>query len=415
MNRFSIKRQSTWFFRIPGDPLEITTHQLDWGTSRDLDRLTSRRCQLIGERLDRGAWYLCPKFTVYSPTPSAEFFHAAREARSYWLMQTRQVMGKGDPRREKRKADRQGRRAAYLELLQAASDQLNSQRSAETIRLSNLPHDQRPEVILGGMMAKALAFTGIVFIDGQPLAPHEWHRLADQMIGSEPAPSPAITTIHRHCDLDTLKATGDPTSLAAIARAELQARLNRAPTAAIYVTPQLTLAAPGPSPEFFRQARDRESRWYGLTNRLLGNARRKALSHATDPATRTLVYSGTLVVNGEFFLAGLWPDRPISTSRLKWTPFLAPTVPPEFLGLTPFPAPEESNSTFSTAGPGTDRTTVPQENPNVKFYPESPQVRTFDTAIQHRRRPGSALTMPITTEQPGVSPGMRRVNRCLPR
>src|SRR5690349_8475355 len=83
-----VVRQTIRVRRIPGESVELTTHRLDWGTSRELGDLTAARCLLLGRRLERGAWFLCPKFTVYSATPSADFFRAAREARSHWLMQT---------------------------------------------------------------------------------------------------------------------------------------------------------------------------------------------------------------------------------------------------------------------------------------------------------------------------------------
>lgn len=172
--------------RIPGESVELTTHRLDWGTSRELGDLTEGRCLLLGRRLERGAWFLCPKYTVYAATPSADFFLDAREARSHWLMQVREAMGKGDPQREKRKAERQGRRAAYLELLTPAVDGDPPGRPPEAINLSDLPHDQRVAVFLNGMLAKELAFTGVVMIDGRPVTSFTWNRMADELLGPEP-------------------------------------------------------------------------------------------------------------------------------------------------------------------------------------------------------------------------------------
>lgn len=189
----NVVRQTIRVFGIPGESVEFTTHRLDWGFSREFGDLTLGRCLRLGRRLERGAWFLCPKFTVYSATPSADFFRSARVARSHWLMQTRRVMGKGDPQREKRKAERRGRRAAYLELMPPAVDGDRPGRPPESINLSDLPREQRVAVFLGGMLAKELAFTGVMMIDGRPVIPCIWNRMADDLLGPEPGRRPTVT------------------------------------------------------------------------------------------------------------------------------------------------------------------------------------------------------------------------------
>jgi hypothetical protein len=183
-----VVRQTIRVSTIPGESIEFTTHRLDWGTSRDLGELSAERCLHLGQRLQRGAWFVCPKFTVYSATPSADFFKAARGARSQWLMQVRRVMGQGDPRREKRKTERRGRRAAYLDLQGLVANGRPPERPPEAISLSDLPEDQRAAVFVGGILAKEFAFTGVMFIDGNHVLPWTWNRLADGLLGPEPTP-----------------------------------------------------------------------------------------------------------------------------------------------------------------------------------------------------------------------------------
>ena len=330
-----VVRQTIRVFTIPGESIEITTHRLDWGTSRDLGELSAERCFHLGQRLQRGAWFVCPKFTVYSATPSADFFKAAREARSHWLMQVRRVMGKGDPRREKRKVERRGRRAAYLDLQAPVVNGRPPERPPEAISLSDLPENQRSAVFVGGMLAKEFAFTGVMFIDGNHILPWTWNQMADDLL--PPRPSPHFTVTRRRVNLEAFKTTGDPEPLEQMAREVLQAYMESSPTHAAFVTPDRTVSAPVASPAFFREGERQKTAWCTLLNRVLGCGNVRRAIRAVDDQTVTLVYRGTLVINGEFYLPGLWPNGPTNPGRLKRTPFQAPTVPPAFLGLNPSP------------------------------------------------------------------------------
>lgn len=54
---------------------------------------------------------------------------------------------------------------------------------------------------------------------------------------------------------------------------------------------------------------------------------------AADVPTVSLVFSGTLVVDGQLYLPQCWPTHAPKPGRLKKTPYQAPAVPPSFLGL----------------------------------------------------------------------------------
>jgi len=328
-----VVRQTNWIFRIPAESVEITSHRLDWGASRDLGELTAQRCLLLGDRLRRGAWFLCPRFTVYSPTKSADFFRAAREARSHWLMQARRVMGKGDLRREKHKAERLGRRAAYLDLAQPVVEGGPHEIPPEVVNLSDLPRDQREAVFLGGMLGKEMALTGIMFIDGDHILPWTWNRMADELLRTEAETAP-ITT-HRRIDLTTLKATGDAEFLKRLSRDALQSHLDEHPRHAAYISPSRTVRAASASSDFFREVDRQKGAWCTYLNRELGSGFVRRAIRAADDETIALVYRGTLVVDGLLYLPGCWHNWATKPRRLTKTPFQAPTVPPAFLGLNP--------------------------------------------------------------------------------
>ena len=165
------------------DPFQFvatTRHDLDWATSDELQQGTEARIQMLGNLILKGAWFLNPRFTVHSSAPSAEFFRAARHARSEWL---KEVRGSISLRRESRSVVAKARRIALADLDLAGT---------EPPPLSPPPAWATPQESLEarqfGHIAKQLAFTGIMFIEGEHVLPRTWNALADQFFGPERLP-----------------------------------------------------------------------------------------------------------------------------------------------------------------------------------------------------------------------------------
>ena len=149
-----------------------------------------------------------------------------------------------------------------------------------------------------------------------------------------------ITVLHRPIDLAAFKATGDPGPLEQTAREALQSHLIANPSHAAYVCPSRTVSATSATPAFYAAARRSQAEWCILLNRTLGCGNVRRARRAAGESTVALAYGGTLVVDGRLHLPGCWPIDHPPRSRLKRTPFQAPTVPPGFLGLE---APEGAN------------------------------------------------------------------------
>lgn len=165
----------------PDQPVTVRHHRVDWEAD-DLAEITARRAMDLGPRLQQGCWYLTPRYTASSPTPTAEFFAKIRELRSTWLRTCRQIQGPSGQRLLGRQAVREGRLGAGLEIATAP----HPHRRRETILLRDLPADQRRDVVEAGQVARQLAFSGIMFIDGEHVPPRTWNQTADELLGPEP-------------------------------------------------------------------------------------------------------------------------------------------------------------------------------------------------------------------------------------
>jgi len=311
-------------------PVSVRRHRVDWECA-DLAEVTAQRAMSLGSKLANGCWFLNPRFTVSSPAPTAEFFRTVLSLRSSWLRTCRQVLGNYGQRRLSRQAERQGRQGAILAINPDAAEKDRSHRPPQSVPLSDLPDDQRREVIEAGQIAKGLGFAGVLFIEGDSIPPRTWQARADELLNAEP--NVLVNTTRRRVDLAAFKSTGDPEPLRTISRLALQEHLERQPSHAAYVSPQVTVSAPSATPAFYAEAKRRQAQWCILLNRTLGCGNLRRARRASDTATISLAYSGTLVVDGQIYLPQCWPTHSPKPSLLRKTPCQSPTVPPTFLGL----------------------------------------------------------------------------------
>lgn len=335
-------------------PVTVRRHHVDWEASDlDLTELTARRALSLGPKLQQGCWYLCPRFTVSCPAPTAAFFRTVLELRSSWLRTCRQVQGNYGQRQQARQAERQGRLGAHLSIDPDAAAGLPCRQRPKFVPPPARPGGQRRGIIEAGQIAKQLGFGGIMFIDGNPIPPQTWQAQADRLLRrSKDAP---ITTTRRHVDLAAFKTSGDPEPLKQTAREALQAHLDASESHAAFVTPMTTISASTATPAFYEAAQQAQARWCILLNRTLGCGNVRRLRRASDPATLCLAFFGTLLVDGRAYLPQCWPIHAPKLGRLKRTPFGSPTVPPEFLGLSlpnTKPGPEGGDGGVNRPGSG---------------------------------------------------------------
>jgi len=313
-------------------PVRVQRHKVDWEASDlDLAEITAQRAVNLAPQIATGCWFLNPRDTVSSPTPTAEFFRTVLKLRSTWPRTCREVQGTSGQRHLAHQVVRKVRLGAIMPIDPIAVPGLPSHLSSRSVLVADLPDDQRREVVEAGQFAKTLAYSGILFIDGNPVPPRTWQARADKLL-NQGADVP-VTITRRRLDLAAFKGTGDPEPLRTISRAALQEHLDRQPPHAAYVSPKVTISAPSATHAFYNAVRTCQAEWCTFLNRTLGCGNVRRARRATDEATVSLVYSGTLLVDGQVYLPGLWPNQPLKKVRLKWSPSGSPTVPPEFLGL----------------------------------------------------------------------------------
>ena len=320
----------------PDQPVTVRRHRIDWEASDlDLAEVTAQRAMSLGPKLARDCWYLNARYTVFSPTPSAAFFRTVRDRRSAWLHACRQTLSNYGQRQEARKLRRQGQLDALIELHPTTAGEGECSTPPEIIPWSMLTEAERQELIENGRLAKQLGFSGVLFSNGELIAPRTWQKLADELLS--PTADAPVTITRRKLHLAALKAAGDVELLRSISRSALQQHLDRYPSHAAYVNPLATVSASAATPAFYVAAKRTQAEWCTLLNRALGCGNVRRAIRASDDATIALVYRGTLVVDGQLYLPGLWPNQPPNPGRLKRTPLQAPTVPPAYLSLTPHP------------------------------------------------------------------------------
>ena len=320
----------------PVQPVTVRRHRVDWEASDfDLAKVTAQRAMSLGPQLARDCWYLNARYTVFSPTPSAAFLRTVLERRSAWLHACRQILSTYGQRQEARKLRRQGQLDALIELHPTTAGEGECKTPPKIIPWSMLTEAERQELIENGRLAKQLGFSGVLFSNGELVAPRTWQKLADELLS--PTADAPVTITRRKLHLAGLRATGDVELLKSISRSALQQHLDRQSSHAAYVNPLATVSAPAATPAFYVAAKRAQAEWYTLLNRALGCGNVRRLSRASDLATVCLALSGTLLVDGQIYLPGLWPTHAPKPGHLKRTPFQASTVPPAYLGLNPSP------------------------------------------------------------------------------
>ena len=313
-------------------PVRVKRHRVDWEASDlDLAGITAQRAATLAPRIATGCWYLNPRYTVSSSAPLAEFFRTVLNLRATWLRTCREVQGTSGQRHLARQVESNGRLAATLPIDPFTSLGISSHGSPHSVLIGDLPDDQRREVVEAGQIAKMLAYSGIMFIDGNPIPPRTWQARANELL--KPNPSVLVTITRRRLDLTVFKATGNFEPFKSISRTALQEHWDRQPSYAAFVCPQVTVSAPSATPAFYDAVGRCQAQWCTLLNRTLGCGNIRRARRATDEATVSLVYSGTLVVDGQIYLPGCWPIHKPKPGRLKKTPFESQTVTPSYLGL----------------------------------------------------------------------------------
>ena len=260
-------------------PVTVRRHPVDWD-GPDFVVVTAQRALDWDERLSRGCWFLNPRYSVHAETLSAAFFRKVREVQGSWLRTLRQTIHNRGLRHEVRRRD---------------------------------------------TIEKQFAFSGVLSINGQIIPPKTWNRLADKLL--KPFDSQIVET-HHHLDLAALKANFNLDPLKQLSRSALQAHLAEFPTHAAFVLPNVTISSPVATPAFYQSAERAQEQWCMLLNRSLGKAHARRARQEAYPESYALVFGGTLVVDGQCYWPGGWPNH---SPRPGQALFDAPSVPSKSL------------------------------------------------------------------------------------
>jgi len=166
----------------PIQPVRVQRHKVNWEASDlDLAGITAQRAISLAPQIATGCWFLNPRYTVSSSAPTAEFFRTVLRLRSSWLRTCRQVLGNSGQRHLARQVVSKGRLGAIL--LGDPTDALGvpSDLPPRSVPIADLSDDQRREMIEAGQIAKTLAYSGILFIDGNPVPPRTWQARAEEV------------------------------------------------------------------------------------------------------------------------------------------------------------------------------------------------------------------------------------------
>ena len=159
----------------PIRPVRVKRHRIDWEASDlDLAEITAQRAATLAPQIATGLWFLNPQYTVSSAAPSPEFFRTVLNLRASWLRTCREVQGTSGQRHLARQVINKGRLAATLTIDPVAGLDIPSHLSSRSVLVADLPDEQRRVAIEAGQIAKMLAYSGILFIDGNPVPPRTW-------------------------------------------------------------------------------------------------------------------------------------------------------------------------------------------------------------------------------------------------
>jgi hypothetical protein len=262
----------------------VRTKRLTWDWN-DLAEAVQREIAARGDAILQGCWYLNPMFLVHAPEPISEFLIEVRRCQRAWF----------------RTLNRQFRSANWRRLFQVTND----------------------------IWQRRTEFTGLLMIDGQEIDPRSQWRLEAEL-GLRPESDLVVS--HRPYAFTCLK-NRDWDSLKQISRTELEQHLIDSPNDPIFVTPKITVTGRRPDPAFYAEVQKRSSEWHGNCARILTNRGKTTLARQADCATLMLVLGGTLVVNGQIYAPGCWPNREKPRTKSSRSPSGSPTVSPDYLGL----------------------------------------------------------------------------------
>lgn len=310
--------------RIQPLSLQITEYDPDWGTLGDPAETTLERCRELGDLLLTGAWFLNPITTIRSPTDSRRFHQVADQARTRWRRTLTDNLNNGNRgyRRAVQKVVREAKEAPPEWLAQLFPETSCSELGPGPAPLISCSPSDRRRVRSFVRLRRQLAFSGIMFVDGQPRAFRDRGTPRDR--------PPEIREASRRCDISPLVSGTDLDPFMEISRGELRLHLAADPNAALYVTPGSTVVGREFNPAFLAKARKAESRWHNLTSTEVGRPRLRELARSAGEAAVFLFFHGTLVVDGLFFRPGRWPGQEGVPGQCRLD---GSTVPAEILGL----------------------------------------------------------------------------------
>lgn len=262
-------------------PSNVTVEQFafDWN---DLLAMPNGERQRILDQHLRGCWYLNPLFKVYCQQATPEFLREAKNCQAAWF----------------RRLDCQFPDHGWRSRMRVARNARNGKAEVE----------------------------GVLIVNGFEIDPQDWAESAKILA------APARVT--RRNEAVVALEQRDWRVLGQIARRELEGHLVKASDTPIFINPAITVTGVYPNPIFYAEAEKRCGEWNCTLCRELTNRGTAQLARQADWAARMLVFLGTLVVNGRFYLPGRWPNQRVTKARLDNSPFGHPTVPPEYLGLS---------------------------------------------------------------------------------
>ena len=264
-------------------PKDVVVQRLAWDWN-DPSETVERELQYIGRELRKGCWYVSPMFRVHSPEPTRGFFASVQKRQREWFRVMSRQVGSG-----------------WRRLMDVTKD----------------------------LYRRRIGFTGILVVHGQVIDPRAQRRL-EAHVGLHPESD--LVVVRRPHAYVCLKER-DWESLKQLSRIDLEQQLSANPADPVYVNPGIAVMGLKADLAFYAEAQKRCSAWHACLARLFGNRETRALCHEADLPTLMLVFNGTLVVDGNIYIPGCWPNQHPTKGKLRHCPFGLPTVTPDYLGL----------------------------------------------------------------------------------
>jgi len=266
---------------IPVREPDVIVQRLTWDWN-DPSITVQRALQELGNQLREGCWYLNPMFMVSCLEATRGFLRVVRKRQREWFRVLNRQFGSANWRKQMR--------------------------------------------AMPNALDRRMTFSGLLFVQGQDIDPSGQYCL-EAANGLRPETDLIVTW--RQDALVFLKQR-DWEALKEMSRADLQSQLAANPLEPLFVTPGISVMGRRADDAFYAEVRRRSSQWYRTLARCLGTQNKAEAVRRADRATRMLVFTGTLVVNGVIFTPGCWPNHQVSKGiRL----LDSTTVSPEYLDL----------------------------------------------------------------------------------